>query len=320
MSFLTQIGNDIEKAAGLLTEGQVVAIPTETVYGLAANALNETSVSTIFTIKDRPFFDPLIVHIKGIEDVLTYASAFPVKAYNLARAFWPGPLTLILPKASVIPDMVTSGLPFVGLRVPAHPLTLRLLHHLKFPLAAPSANPFGYVSPTNAKHVADQLSGKIPYILDGGPAAIGLESTIVMFEDITNPVILRLGGLSIEAIEKCIGKVEMNISSHSRPNSPGQLDKHYATKTPLKLIDEVDLATIKTQHSGAIVFHTLLQHIPIENQIVLSSSKSVDEAARNLFAAMRDMDARKLELILTEIFPATGLGPAINDRLKRAMG
>ena len=216
--------------------------------------------------------------------------------------------------------MVTSGLPFVGLRVPNHPLTLELLKQLPFPLAAPSANPFGYVSPTRAQHVEEQLGNKIPFILDGGTCKVGLESTIVMFEDDENPVILRLGGLSIEDIENCIGKVELNIASHSKPNSPGQLDKHYATFTPLKLLTEVDLDSIDKSKTAAIVFHTPFDFLPIKNQIVLSQNKSLDEAAHNLFAAMRELDGVNFDLILTEIFPSIGLGPAINDRLNRARG
>ncbi|MFM9945382.1 MAG: L-threonylcarbamoyladenylate synthase [Bacteroidia bacterium] len=306
------------KAAQLLVDGKVVAIPTETVYGLAANALNEKAVTEIFKIKNRPFFDPLIVHIADKKEVEKYTTHFPEKAKKLADKFWPGPLTLILPKNEAIPDLVTSGLPFVGLRVPNHPLTLQLLKELPFPLAAPSANPFGYVSPTTAKHVEEQLGDKIPYILDGGPCEVGLESTIVMFENDENPILLRLGGLSIEAIENWIGAVELNIASHSKPNSPGQLDKHYATRTPLKLISEVDINNIDKTKTGAIVFHTPFDFLPIENQKILSPDKSLTEAAHNLFAAMRELDHLDFDLILTETFPSNELGPAINDRLNRA--
>ena len=310
----------ILKAVQFLSGGKVVAIPTETVYGLAANALNEDAVTEIFKIKNRPFFDPLIVHTADKNEVSKYTTHFPEKAQKLAKAFWPGPLTLILPKNETIPDLVTSGLPFVGLRVPNHPLTLKLLNQLPFPLAAPSANPFGYVSPTTAKHVEEQLGDKIPYILDGGPCEVGLESTIVMFENDENPIILRLGGLSIEAIENCIGKVSLNIASHSKPNSPGQLDKHYATRTPLKLITEIDFNTIDTTKTGAITFHSPFVFLPLENQKVLSPNKSTEEAAHNLFAAMRELDNLNFDLILTETFPSIGLGPAINDRLNRARG
>ncbi len=312
--------SQISLAVRLLMLGNVVAIPTETVYGLAANALNEEAVTDSFKIKNRPFFDPLIVHISDIKEVGKYTTSFSEKAHKLAEAFWPGPLTLILPKSEIISDMVTSGLQFVGLRVPNHPLTLNLLKQLPFPLAAPSANPFGYVSPTTAKHVKEQLGDKVSYILDGGPCEVGLESTIVMFEDEENATILRLGGLSIEAIENCIGKVSLNIASHSKPNSPGQLDKHYATRTPLKLITEIDFNTIDITKTGSITFHAPFVFLPIENQRVLSQNKSTEEAAHNLFAAMRELDNLNLELIITENFPPNGLGPAINDRLNRARG
>jgi len=310
---------DLETAIELLKQNKVIAIPTETVYGLAANALNDHAVTEIFAIKNRPYFDPLIVHISDIKQVEKYANSFPKKAEKLANAFWPGPLTLILPKNKIISDLVTSGLAYVGLRVPNHPLTLQLLSKLDFPLAAPSANPFGYVSPTSAQHVKDQLGKRVSFILDGGSCEVGLESTIVMFED-DEPVVLRLGGLSIESIETCIGKVKINISSHSKPNSPGQLDKHYATRTPLKYKDELDFTQLNTTRIGAIVFEKTLSFISRENQEVLSPNSSVKEAARNLFAAMRRLDALNLDLIVTEKFPEFGLGSAINDRLNRARG
>lgn len=310
---------ELETAITLLSEGKVVGIPTETVYGLAANALDEHAVSEIFAIKNRPYFDPLIVHISETKEVNKYADSFPEKAKQLADAFWPGPLTLILPKNKIIPDIVTSGLAFVGLRVPNHPLTLKLLSKLPFPLAAPSANPFGYVSPTSAQHVKDQLGDRVPFVLDGGNCEVGLESTIVMFEN-DLPVVLRLGGLSIELIEACIGKVSINISSHSKPNSPGQLDKHYATRIPIKYKEEVDLTEIDASRVGAIVFDKALPLIPFENQEILSKNSSVSEAAKNLFAAMRRLDSLKLDLIVIEKFPEFGLGAAINDRLNRARG
>ena len=164
------------------------------------------------------------------------------------------------------------------------------------------------------------MGDKVSYILDGGPCEVGLESTIVMFENDENPVILRLGGLSIEAIENCIGKVALNIASHSKPNSPGQLDKHYATRTPLKLVSEVDINTIGKSKTGAIVFYKPFDFLPLEDQKVLSSVKSTEEAAHNLFAAMRELDNLNFDLIITETFPSKGLGPAINDRLNRARG
>jgi len=314
------LGTDITHAANWLKKGEVVAIPTETVYGLAANALDEEAVTKIFKIKNRPFFDPLIVHIHSLEQAFKYVTNFPEKALQLANYFWPGPLTLILPKNNIIPDMVCSGLDYIGLRVPNHKLTLELLKQLQFPLAAPSANPFGYVSPSTAAHVADQLGDEISYILDGGECRVGLESTIVIFENNEEPQILRLGGISVQDIEKVVGKVSLNIASHSKPNSPGQLDKHYATRTPIRLMNDLEIDSLDPSKTAALLFSKSLPNIPLTNQRILSPKGSTEEAAKHLFSAMRELDSKGFELIITEIFPSTGLGPAINDRLKRAMG
>jgi L-threonylcarbamoyladenylate synthase len=190
---MAEVGVDIERAAAFLRKGQLVAIPTETVYGLAGNALDLKSVSSIFETKNRPSFDPLILHVASLEQVSPFVSEFPEKLKCLAEAFWPGPLTVLLPRKASVPDLVTSGLDRVAVRVPNHPLTLALLAQLDFPLAAPSANPFGYISPTQAAHVAAQLGSQVPYILDGGACAVGLESTIVGME-VEQVVIYRLGG------------------------------------------------------------------------------------------------------------------------------
>ena len=189
---MAEIGKDIEKSAALLASGELVAIPTETVYGLAGNALDEKAVVQIFKSKNRPRFDPLIVHVAGIDQVYNYVESIPEELKALAEAFWPGPLTLLLTKKSIIPDLVTSGLGKVGVRVPNHALTLSLLERLDFPLAAPSANPFGYISPTSASHVQDHLGDKLAYILDGGHCEVGLESTIVGMEE-GQVIIYRLG-------------------------------------------------------------------------------------------------------------------------------
>ncbi|MBC7451992.1 MAG: threonylcarbamoyl-AMP synthase, partial [Cytophagales bacterium] len=203
------IGTNITLVKNLLVEEKAISIPTETVYGLAGNAFSSYSVSEIFRIKKRPSFDPLIVHTHSIDSLADFVTEIPEQAHMLAKAFWPGPLTLLLPKKDSISDLVTSGLDRVAIRIPNHPLTLELLRMLPFPLAAPSANPFGYISPTTAQHVADQLGKDIEYILDGGPCTIGVESTIVGWEN-GKATILRVGGLSIEAIEAVIGKVEVN--------------------------------------------------------------------------------------------------------------
>ena len=208
---MAEIGKDIQKAKDFLEKDELVAIPTETVYGLAANALNPIAVAKIFEAKERPTFDPLIVHTHSLQEVYKFVTNIHPALLKLAEAFWPGPLTLLLPKKEIIPSLVTSGLDRVGVRVPNHSLTLDLLSQLNFPLAAPSANPFGYISPTTAMHVEKQLGTKIPYILDGGSCEVGLESTIVGEEN-GEIIIYRLGGLSVDEIETIVGKVSMQLN------------------------------------------------------------------------------------------------------------
>jgi len=226
---MAEVGKDIGKAKELLEQGELVGIPTETVYGLAGNALDENSVVKIFTVKERPRFDPLIVHVASLAQARHLVDSFPNKAEQLASKFWPGPVTFLLKKKGVIPDLVTSGMDTVGIRCPDHALTQALLQSLSFPLAAPSANPFGYVSPTQPDHVNAQLGDRIKYILDGGACRVGIESTIIGFEN-EIPTIFRLGGLSIEDIEKTIGPVELQLNSSSDPKSPGQLKSHYSPR------------------------------------------------------------------------------------------
>lgn len=310
------IGTDIHKAAEFLKQGRVVGIPTETVYGLAANALNTVAVANIFRIKNRPDFDPLIVHIADKSQVVLYASQFPEKAKILADAFWPGPLTLVLPKREIIPFSVTSGLDTVGLRVPRHELTLELLKMLSFPLAAPSANPFGYISPTTAQHVADQLGDFIPYILDGGPSSVGVESTIVGFNESFYPVIYRKGMITHQMIEKVVGKTEILAHSRSNPKAPGMLTSHYAPRTPLKLLNK-DLEVIE-DNAGFLGFDAYHPQIPKKNQVLLAPSGNIYEAARNLYASLRLLDQQGLDVIYyNEINDIPG-ADALNDRLIRA--
>jgi L-threonylcarbamoyladenylate synthase len=315
---MAETGTDISKAADCLNKGLPVAIPTETVYGLAANALNANAVARIFEVKKRPFFDPLIVHIRGIEQVELYASYFPETAKKLAQHFWPGPLTLILPKKSCIPDIVSSGQPTVGLRVPAHPLTLSLLRQLDFPLAAPSANPFGYVSPTTAAHVNAQLGNEICYTLDGGPCAVGIESTIVAFENET-PVILRLGGISVSDIETATAQtVQLKINLSGNPSAPGQLEVHYSPGCSLHLGMPPITQQLLNSKSALIRFTEKMQGFPAERQLILSPGGSIEEAAVSLFATLRKLDEMGFEEAWAELVPNNGLGLAINDRLKRA--
>ena len=310
---MAETGVDIAKAVELLTHDELVAIPTETVYGLAGNALSRAAVTKIFSVKNRPQFDPLIVHVPNLEKANDYVLEIPEHARKLAGKFWPGPLTLLLKKKNIIPDLVTSGLDTVGIRCPDHTLTRQLLKALPFPLAAPSANPFGYVSPTKPQHVDEQLGSKIQYILDGGPCPIGIESTIVGFED-SKPVVYRLGGLSLEAIEKTIGKVKLMTHSTSNPKAPGQLQSHYAPgkKVILGSIEQL----LKTHpHAGVLSFQ---KDYRVTNQIVLSSSGNLEEAAQHLFESLRAFDKTDADVVLTELVPDQGLGRAINDRLRRA--
>jgi L-threonylcarbamoyladenylate synthase len=312
------IGTDITIAIRHLEAGELVAIPTETVYGLAGNALDENAVMQIFKVKNRPTFDPLIVHTDSIEKVQDFVTTMSAEALLLAHHFWAGALTLLLPKKSIIPDLVTSGSPLVAIRIPNHPLTLTLLKNLAFPLAAPSANPFGYISPTTAQHVAAQLGDKIPYILDGGECALGLESTIVGFEN-GAPTIYRKGGISMEAIEKVIGKVQVKTYSSSNPQAPGMLKSHYAPRIPLVLGDiEKLIPQYENRKIGILSFQKYFTQIPKNQQITLSASGSLEEAAKHLFAAMRELDQMNLDIILAELLPEKELGRAINDRLRRA--
>lgn len=315
---MAETGTDIEKARQLLSENELVAIPTETVYGLAANALEPEAVVKIFEAKKRPFFDPLIVHIADISYLENYAKDIPDLAYRLAEHFWPGPLTLVLPKKDIIPDIVTSGLQTVGIRCPAHPLTHQLLSVTGFPLAAPSANPFGYVSPTTAAHVQEQLGEVVSYILDGGSAQVGVESTIVGFEN-GQAVIYRLGGLSVEDIEKIGGEVRVSLNTSSNPLAPGQLQSHYAPSRPLYIgnIDEL-ITRFPGKRIGILSFSRSYDAKEIVRQWVLSPGGSLHQAAQKLFSALRDADHSSAELLLAEKFPEEGLGRAINDRLYRA--
>ena len=312
------IGTDINYAIQLLQAEAVVAIPTETVYVLAGNALSAKAVSTIFEVKNRPSFDPLIIHTSQFERIAGFITDMPEAARKLASRFMPGPLTLLLPKSDDIPDIVTAGSPRVAVRIPAHPMTQELLAALDFPLAAPSANPFGYISPTTAQHVADQLGDKIPYILDGGPCLVGVESTIVGFED-GQVVVYRKGGIAVEDIEAVVGPVVARPHSASNPAAPGMLKSHYAPSAPVVLGDITNLLLqYKEQKAGAITFRKAAPGISPERQLVLSPGGDLVEAARNLFAGMRRLDALQLDVILAELLPEEGLGRAINDRLRRA--
>lgn len=316
---MSEIGTDIAKARYYLEKEGLVAIPTETVYGLAANAFNPLAVAKLFEVKNRPTFDPLIVHTHHLREVQQFTTHMSSSLLKLAEAFWPGPLTLLLPKKAIIPDLVTAGLERVGVRVPNHPLTLELLLQLPFPLAAPSANPFGYISPTSAQHVEKQLGQTLPYILDGGYCQVGLESTIVGEEN-GQMVVYRLGGLSLEQIEAVVGKVSVQLNQSSNPKAPGQLKSHYAPKKPLYIGNVAELEkTHVGKKIGAIVFggDKGLMSDCVKD---LSTSKNDKAAAVHLFSYLRELDEADVDVIICELLPETGLGLAINDRLRRAAG
>jgi L-threonylcarbamoyladenylate synthase len=317
----TIIGKDIAIAKQYLVDGNIVAIPTETVYGLAANALNEDAVLKIFEVKNRPQFNPLIVHCSSWQQVQKYVKNIPQKAKILAEKFSPGPLTFLLDKADSIPSLVTAGSKKVAVRIPAHALTLALLASLDFPLAAPSANPFGYISPTTAEHVFKNLFGKIPYILDGGAAGIGVESTIIEFDENGNIILHRAGGVSIEEIENVLGEkiIIGKENSNIGPKTSGQLKSHYAPNTPLYMGDVDEWIEKFVEKRIAIIsFFKKYNVVPFDHQFILSPSGNLHEAAKKLFAALRAIDELDVDVILAEIFPNEGIGRAINDRLARA--
>ena len=314
---------DPHRAAAALRSGQLVALPTETVYGLGGNALDSEAVAGIFAAKNRPSFDPLIIHQSTAARILAYAEEAPEYALRLAEAFWPGPLTLVLPKTKVVPDLVSAGLPTVALRVPDHPLTRRVLDALDFPVAAPSANPFGFVSPTSAQHVLDQLGDRIDFVLDGGSCRVGLESTIVAFPS-GHPTLLRKGGIGLEAITEVLGMTPaVRTHSSSRPDAPGMLSRHYSPGTPLEIRDTIHPGDGLLPSSAVLLFGSGADRraeLRGEGIAVFDLSRKGDltEAARNLFAVLRVLAAGDFSHAYAERLPETGLGRAINDRLQRA--
>ena len=312
--------NNIDLAAKALNEGQIIGFPTETVYGLAGNAFDENALKKIFILKRRPFYNPLIVHISSISHLNKIAIDIPDVAFNLAEKFWPGPLTLILKKQKRIPDLVTAAKDTVAVRVPNHPVALTLLEKLEYPLAAPSANPFGSISPTSAKHVLNYFNEKLEVILDGGECDRGLESTIIGFEN-EQPVLYRHGSISVEEIEQLTGKLTTLLNSNHTPNAPGMLSSHYAPNTDTYLTNNVSelLKAFSDKKVGLLLFNNEIANKKNTVQEVLSKSGDLNEAAKNLYAALHRLDEQKLDAIIAEKFPNKGLGKTINDRLQRAI-
>lgn len=299
--------NEMDKALDILGRGGLVAFPTETVYGLGADATQDLTVARIYAAKGRPQFNPLIAHVLDVEAAFELAE-FPGDALKLAARFWPGPLTLVLPRRSPCPVsmLASAGLPSLALRVPAHPMALELLREFGRPVVAPSANPSGRISPTTAEHVRQGLGNKVDLVLDGGPSAVGLESTIVSFLD-ERPRLLRSGGLSREAIEAALGYA-LEMGPVAGPlHAPGQLDSHYAPQARLRL-------NASDWHAGEARLGFGAQDAPLN----LSRNGDVIEAAANLFSMLHQLDAQKPEMIAVAPIPNFGLGEAINDRLTRA--
>ena len=264
-------------------------------------------------------FNPLIVHIHSLAELDKVAVDVPEMAYQLALKFWPGPLTILLKKHPSIPSIVTSGKDTVAVRVPNHPLALKLLQLLPYPLAAPSANPFGCISPTTAEHVAGYFKNDLSYILDGGACEAGIESTIIGFES-EQAILYRHGSISVEEIEQVCGKLKINISNETAPDAPGMLSRHYAPNTKTFLTDDVEglISTFPGKKIGLLLFTQLKPELSAQHQEILSSSGDFKQAAANLYAAMHRLDRSKLDFIIAEKLPNRGLGKTINDRLERA--
>lgn len=307
----------VAEAVNALLDGQILGLPTETVYGLGADATNESAVAQVFKAKNRPRFDPLIVHVPtlaAVKDIAELSEA----AEQLFLAFSPGPLTIVLPKKNTIPDLVTSGHSTVAVRIPAHPVMLEVLHSSGLYIAAPSANPFGFASPTTAQHVLDQLGNLISGVVDGGPCSVGIESTIV---DMSSgvPKVLRLGGMALEQLERVLGPIATQLSS-SNPNAPGMLTSHYNPGIPVQLFKDreallaalqlVDADTIGILYWGETITHG--------TGFNLSERRSDTEAATNLFKGLRVLGSMQVTQIFVHLLPENGLGRAVNDRLQRA--
>jgi L-threonylcarbamoyladenylate synthase len=319
----TVISTDRAAAVELLRKGEVVALPTETVYGLAADALNPIAVVKIFEAKERPRFDPLIVHLPSrdwLEKVVDVPPQDRQLSLKLVDKFWPGPFTLVLRKREIVPEIVTAGLDTVAARISGHPVFAEIARELDQPLAAPSANRFGHVSPTTAQHVLDDLGGRIPLIVDGGSTEHGIESTIVTVRE-DRIGILRRGPITAEELSK-FAKIDL-VTSARKVSAPGQFPSHYAPKTPLRLIDNVETISLeRNQRVGLLTWGQPrtgdLRSLKFAATRPLSEKQDLREAAANLFRYLRELDALGLDLIVAERVPSRGLGAAILDRLERA--
>ena len=315
----------IAQAAAIIRAGQLVAFPTETVYGLGSDGLNPVAIGRLYAVKGRPPDNPLILHIASPDQLPLVAADIPAMAHRLVRAFWPGPLTLILPKTSGVPDLATAGLTTVAVRMPAHPVALGLIDAAKTPLAAPSANRSGLPSPTTAQHVLEDLHGRIPLILDAGPTRIGLEST-VLDVTCTPPVILRPGGIAREDIEAVVGHLPEVASAAQRRRSPGTHYRHYSPHARVWLVEDAQVEALQAavakalQHServGCLLHRLEYDALPPLVEVIRLSG-SVADYAQGLFSALRALDRLGLDVIVVEGVQERGLGVAVMDRLRRA--
>ncbi len=323
-SILGDSDGDVRTAGRLLRAGHLVALPTETVYGLAGNALLEETVRRIFTVKGRPLIDPLIVHVHDWKQVEELTLAIPDHARRLANAFWPGPLTLILPKAPAVSDLLTAGQPTLAVRMPAHPLARRILQAADVPVAAPSANPFGYISPTCAEHVAESLGERIDWIVDGGPCQQGIESTIV---DVSTPGTVRLlrpGPLSPETLSQALDGLPISRQlppASDKPAAPGLLARHYSPHTPLVLIPHGECPPPSPEGTCAWLA-TSRGHAEEATgdyaRYWFSETGALEDIAQSLFAMLRTLDRQTYARIYIELPSPDGLGLALTDRLTRA--
>jgi len=306
----------IKAAARIIKEGGLVAFPTETVYGLGADVGNPLAVARIFEVKARPRIDPIIVHAAGPTMAAVYG-IFPTAARPLMERFWPGALTLVVDKTSAVPPIVTAGLDTVAIRVPSHLAALALIRAAECGIAAPSANSFGYASPTTAKHVEESLGDKIDLILDGGPCQIGVESTILLLSGAV-PSVLRAGGVPVEDLQSVVEKLEVLIGTEQRPVVPGQLKRHYATRTRLEICEEREEKLLPGERVGLLSLNPVHHPDRYAAMETLSASGNLREAASNFFGALRRLDALSLDRIIARPIPENGLGLALMDRLRRA--
>jgi L-threonylcarbamoyladenylate synthase len=313
------ISTDIELAVDLLKREDIIGFPTETVYGLAANIYSMRAINKLNRMKQRPFFNPLIVHIKKIDELKKVAIEIPETAKILAKIFWPGPLTLLLKKHPSVPDIITGGKQTVAVRIPNHPIALSLLHKVNTPLAAPSANPFGTISSTSAEHVDAYFGSALPLVLNGGVCKAGIESTIIGFNRDT-VIIYRLGAISKEEIEKVVGSVILLNKNDSALDSPNTLSRHYAPKSTLYLTNDVaeQITLFPNKKIGVLLFKRPQKNQLVQFQIILSPTGNLKEAASKLYASLHELDKMKVDIIIAERFPDNDLGRTINDRLERA--